>query len=431
MIGDTNLSRNVLPAFTMTEGTSVVDTANQYVERYFLDGDESAESWKYKYDSVTMRLMDELPGESFVSTNARYEWNEFTRLETGSVLEADINASVQYLKLEDPGIVNVGFDLVSIATNEHMLVLEVDLDSGLDGGTNVKVKRGQYGTVATAHTAGEAFVASGSWMGEKDIPREGQGTGPGLSQYNLVSLYGRTYSVTRLREGMMIRGGWGQLERERFFNIYALRREVAFSALFGPRWVEDAGSRGILYRTGGISHFVKSNVIQLGTDGTRHSWEVINGIARNLFAADASGPKKVALCGRNAFMAYKKLAREGGVSSSPVEQDAVKLGMDDFNVETDHGPIRFVLAEHDLPINRNYQLGDWMFILDPDHIRKGTVKGFESEILATDVQERLQQFTVRTDAVVGSMALAVKFEDCHAIVKGAPQHFLNRSNMLS
>lgn len=429
-MSDSNLSRNMLPAFTQTEATSITDLANQYVERYFLDGDPSAEQWKYKYDSVSMRLLDAVGGPSFVSTNARYEWNEFSRLETGTVLEVGVNSSAEYLKLEDPGIVNVGFDLTSVATNEHMLVLEVDLDSGLAGGTNVKVRRGQYGSVATAHTAGEAFVASGSWMGEKDIPREGMGTGPGLSQYNLVSLYGRTYSVTKMREGMVIKGGWGQLERERFFNIYALRREVAFATLFGPRWVQDGGDRGIIYRTGGISHFVKSNVYQLGTDGTRHSWEVINGVARNIFAADASGPIKIALCGRNAFMAYKRLARELG-KDSPIAEDAVKLGLDDFIIETDHGPIRMVLAKDDLPINRNYQLGDHMFILDPEHIRKGTVAGFENEVLATDVQERLQQFTVRTDAVVGSMALGVMFEDTHAIVKGAPAHFLNRSNMLN
>ena len=427
MLLDSNLRRNELPATTLTEATSVADLANQYRERHFIDGDSSAENWKYEYDSVTLRLMDELGGPSFVAGNPRYEWNEFSRLETGTVLEATVNSSAEYLKVEDPGVVNVGQDLFSPSTGEHMLVVERDLDAGLAGSTNLKVQRGKYGTIATAHNAGEALVASSAFMGEKDIPREGTGTGPGLAQYNFISLYGRTYSVTNLNNATMIRGGWGQLERERFFNIYALRREVGHSLLFGPRWVEDAGSRGVLYRCGGISHFVKSNVIQLGTDGTRHSWEVLDGIARNIFAADASGPSKVALCGRNAFMAYKKLARE---MVSPVEEDAVKLGLEDYVVNTDHGPIRFVLAKHDLPINANYQMGDYMFILDPMHIRKGTVAGFESEVLVPDVQEKLQQFTIRTDAVVGSVSLAVKHEDCHAIVKGAPKHFLNRTAML-
>lgn len=426
MIFPNNLRRNELPAITQTEGTSVLDLANQFRERYFLDADPSLERWKYRYDSVVMQILDTVGGPSFTSTQPRYEWNEMSRFEVGTTLEVEINTSAEYLKLKDPGIANVGQDIFCAATGEYMLVIERDMANGLSGDTNIRVKRAQYGTVAASHAAGASFIAQAAYMGERDIPRDGTGTQPGLSQYNLISLYGRTYSATRLNDNTVIRGEWGQMERERFFNLYALRREVAYSLLFGPRWVESAGDRGPLYRCGGISHFVKSNVVQLGDESSNQSWEVFNGIARNVFAADASGSMKIALNGRLAFRNYKELAREHG-RLSPTQEGAIQLGEESYVIDTDDGPIRMVLAKNDLNQTADYQLGDWTFILDPQNIRRGTVAGFESEVIVPDVQEKKQGITINEDAIVGSVALAVMFEDTHAIIKGAPAHFLNRA----
>jgi len=416
-----NLSRSELPAITLTDAISVADLSNQYRERFFLD-DISTVEYLNSYDSVVMRFLDLVGNGGVSATSPKIEWTEVSRLETASPLEVAINSSAEYIKLEDPGIANVG-QLLFVVGGEVMVVRERSLTNGLSGSTNLRVYRAQQGTTATAHAAGTSFIAGPALMGEKDVPMKGTGTMPGLSQYNFGCLVGRTYDVTRLNQNTVIRGGWGQLEMERAMNMYALRRECGQMAMWGKRWVEDAGTRGPLYQSGGLDYFIKSNVLQLENDPSRHTWEILDSFFYNLFNFDASSNQKIALVGRDLFFAHKKLAREMG-RYDEVASDAAKLGEQSYVFNSDYGVIRYELADHDLPSNPKYNLGEFGFFIDPANVVSGNLAGF-SPIggfeLIPDIQEKRQGITLREDAVVGSFWLAPKFEQTHGIIRGAPK----------
>lgn len=426
---NTNLTRSALPAVTLTDAISVADLSNQYRPRFFLD-DMAEISWLNNYDSPIMRLLDVVGAGGIVASQPKIEWTEASRLQTASPLESAIaSTTAEYIKLEDPGIANVG-QFVYVPGGEWMEVIERDLANGLSGGTNLKVKRGALGTSATTHSAGVPFLASAQFMGEKDIPREGTGTMPGKSQYNFATIYAKTYNVTRLNDTTVIQGGWGQLEKERLLNMFALRVEIGQGLYFSPRYVENLGSRGPRYVSGGLSSYIKSNVLNLDSEPSKHTWENLDAFFQNLFRHDASSGSKIALVGRDLFFAHKKLAREM-VRLEMADSSAVALGDQDFVFNSEYGPVRYILADRDLPQNRNYNLGSWGFFLDPANVRSGTLTDFGSMQLVPDIQERRQAIMLREDAIVGSIWVAPMHEVTHGIIRGAPKALtVNRAELL-
>ena len=412
-ITNTNLTRSALPAVTLTDAISVADLSNQYRPRFFLDS-MSQISWLYEYDSPMMRLLDVTGSGGIVATQPKIEWTEASRLQTASRLATALDASTTTVVLEDAGIANVG-QFIYAPGGEWMEVTARTL------GTNtLTVVRGALGTRATTHAQYASFVASAQFMGEKDIPREGTGTMPGKSQYNFATIYAKTYSATRLNDNTIIEGEWGQLEKERILNMYALRVEVGQALYFSPRYVDNVGSKGPRYVSGGLTQFIKSNVLNLDKEPARHSYEVLNAFYENLFRPDASSGSKISFDGRDAFFAYKRIAREQNRLDASSE-DAVKLGEQDFVFQSEYGPVRHVLADMDLPSNRNYGLGDWSFVVDPANLRSGTLTDFGSMQLVPDIETPRQRIMVKEDAVVGSIWIAPQHEQTHGIIRGAPK----------
>lgn len=413
-ISNPNLTRSALPAVTLTDAISVSDLSNQYRTRFFLD-DMSQISWLYGYDSPQMRFLDNVGTGGIVATQAKIEWTEASRLQTASRLATALSdTTTTSVVLEDAGIANIG-QFIYTPGGEWMEVSARDLTTN-----TVTVVRGSLGSTATTHAQYTSFLASAQFMGEKDVPREGTGTMPGKSQFNFATIYAKTYNVTRLNDTTVIEGGWGQLEKERILNMFALRTEVGQALYFSPRFVEDLGSRGPRYVSGGYSSFIKTNVMNLDTAPVRYSWDALNGFFENLFRPEASSGSKVGFAGRDAFFAYKKIAREQDrcMDSS---KDAVKLGEQDYVIQSEYGPVRMVLADHDLPSNRNYGLGDFVFVVDPANIRSGTLTDFGSMQLVPEIQEKKQGIMIREDAIVGSIWLAPQHEVTHGIIRGAPK----------
>lgn len=410
----TNLTRSEMPAVTLTDAISVADLDNQYRPRFFLN-DMADIEWLNNYDSPIMRLLDIVGSGGIVATQPKIEWTEASRLQTASPLATAISStSATSVVLEDAGIANVG-QFIYRPGGEWMEVTARNLSTN-----TLTVVRGAFGTAPTTHAVGAQFLASPQFMGEKDIPREGTGTMPGLSQFNFASIYARTYSATRLNNGTVIEGAWGKLEKERILNMFALRVELGQSLYFSPRYVENLGSRGPRYVSGGLSQYIKSNILNLENDPSKHTWENLDAFFQNLFRHDASGSSKIALCGRDLFFAHKKIAREMGREDS-VSADAAKLGEMDYVFQSEYGPIRYVLADKDLPSNPNYGLGAWGFFLDPANVASGTLTDFGSMQLVPDIQEKRQGIMIKEDAVVGSVWVAPKHEQTHGIIRGAPK----------
>jgi len=416
-INNPNLTRSLMPAVTTTEAISIADRANNFRPVEWLD-QYGEIAWLNRWDSAVLRALEAI-GFSDPINQPKFEWIESSKLFTATTLEDAADASTQFLKLADPGIVNKGKFLYS-PMGEWMEVVAVDLNNGLAGGTNVQVVRGAVGTVATAHPAGETMIASVQVLGEKDIPRIDVGTMPGLSQYNLATVFAKTFATTRAAQNTTVVGDWGKLDKERAFAMAKARVEIGQAIYFQPRYFENNSTLGPRYFTGGISHFVKSNVLNLDNEPSRHTWDNLDQFFHNLFRHEASSGSKVMFSGADLFHAHKRLAREMG-RLGEISSDAVKLGDQDFTFDTEYGQVRYTLARNDLPQNPPYNLGGWGFALDLANIKSGTYLnyGFMGEY--TDIQEKRQAIQIREDAMVGSLWLAPYHEATHGIIRGAPR----------
>lgn len=416
-INNPNLTRSAMPALTTTEAISITDRANNYRPVSWLD--EYGEiAWLNRMDSPILRAL-EANGFSEVQMQPKFEWIEASKLFTASLLDTAINSSTQYLKLADPGIVNKGKFLYAPG-GEWMEVLEMDLNNGLSGGTNVKVTRGYAGTVATAHSAGATMIASVQVMGEKDIPRVDVGTMPGLSQYNFVTVFGKEWSSTRAANFTEVKGDWGTSNKEQAIQTAKMRMELGQSIFWQPRFFENNATLGPRYFTGGFSNFIKSNVLNLDNDPSRHTWDNLGQFFQNLFRHEASSGQKVGFVGADLFHAHKRIAREMG-RLGEVAPDAVKLGEQDFTFNTEFGDVRYTLARNDFPQNPPYNLGGYGFFLDMPNVRSGTYLNYGFTGFYEDLEDRRQRIQIKSDAVVGSYWLAPYFEATHGIIKGAPK----------
>lgn len=427
-ISNPNLTRNALPAITMTEATSVLDKSNQYRQPLYLD-DEGNLKYLNEYMSPVMNLLEEVGSGGRVVDTPIFYFTEASRLETATNLEVAISDTTgQYIKLVDPGIANVG-QTIYRPFGEKMIVLERVFDNSLSGGTNVKVTRGAHNTIATTHAAGTSFLAAPQFMAEKDIPREGTGTQPGNSQWNCITMYAKSWTSTRLNNSASIVGGWGQRDTEKFFQAYALRRELGQAVIFNTRSVSDTVN-GPLYIGGGFVDSIKTNVLALDTEPSRHTWESLDQFYDNLFRHDASSGGKVCLAGRDLFYGHQRIAIETA-RMEKVSDAYAKLGDQDYVFNTKHGPVRYVLADKDFPSNSRYGLGDVGIVIDPKNIESGTHSAFPAFTYIPDIQEKKQGVTVVEDCLLGSIWLAVRHEGTHGIFKGAPKaHTSVRSEIL-
>lgn len=417
-ISSPNLTRSALPVITMTEGLSVLDKSNQYRQPLYLDG-EGELKYLNEYMSPVMNFLDEVGSGGRVVDAPVFHFTEASRLETATNLETAISStSAEYIKVVDPGIANVG-QTIYRPFGEKMIVLERVFDNSLSGGTNMKVTRGAHNTVATTHAAGTSFIAAPHFMAEKDIPREGTATLPGSSQWNCITMYSRSWSTTRLNNAASIVGGWGQRDQEKFFQAYALRRELGQAMIFNTRSVSNT-SRGPLYIGGGFVDSIKTNVLALDTEPSHHTWESLDQFYDNLFRNDASSGAKVCLAGRDLFYGHQRIAYE----ESRLEKTSdglAKLGDMDYVFNTKHGPVRYVLADKDFPSNSRYNLGDVGIVLDPKNVESGSHSAFPAFTYIPDIQETKQGVTVVEDCLIGSIWMAVRHEGTHGIFKGAPK----------
>lgn len=419
-ISNPNLTRSEMPALTVTDAIGVQHQDNAFRRREWLEGFGQIDFLNDYKDSAIMRLLEVLPN-SVVQT-PKYEWIEASRLESMTRLAASVNSSATTLTVEDAGICNKG-QILFVAGGEQMEVVSRDLTAN-----TVEVIRGSLSTVATAHSAGDAIQATPQYMGETDEPLPGTGTMPGKPNYNFVTVFGVTWKSTRMGDNSVVEGEWGKIEKEQLIQMLTLRQMVGRSLYWSPRHYENLGSRGPRYVSGGLAHFIKDNVLALDNDPSKHTWANLAPFFDNLFRHEASSGQKIALVGRDLFHAHKAVATEMSRLGEP-SSDAAKLGEADYVFETHYGPVRYTLADKDLP--QRAGLGGTGFFIDPAHLRGGTFQDFGLMSVYPHIETTKQGLMQREDAAIGSVWLAPRHPGCHGIIQGAPRQLtVERSELL-
>lgn len=418
-----NMIRVEYPYKTTTQALSVFDKANQYRPLYWLDAPNQIDWLNQTDNGVLLTLLEMLPYDERPVNQPIVYWTEASRLDISSPLVVAATANDTVLKLEDPRIVGVGNLLVFPADGEVVRVVDTNYDLSNTGPTwqnsasivgNIKVERGVGNTAKLAKNAGTIAVALPKFLAEQEDLKPGIGQVPGLSQYQYISVVGQTWKVTKRQQESLVYDNWGQLERAQIESILDLRRKLGKALLFAPRFTEDRGADGQLYVSGGITTFIKTNVLDLGTHASNHTWEIYDEFFWNLFRADASSQEKTMITGETMYGTMLKMARAmQSLDRQPYWEPSLKA--DAFSFVTSEGHRVNVIKDR-FGLAANEGLADWAFVLDMAHISGLQAEGFPFQLVQNLQDNRSVQ--VREDGYWGSFGIVVKHESCHGIIRG-------------
>lgn len=425
------MNRALLPYKTTTEALSVFDNANQYRPLFWLDAPSQID-WLNRVDNgLLLSLLEMLPYDGREVDQPYVNWTEDSRLDIGTKFTVAATSTDTVLKVMDPYIVGIGNFLVSTADGEVMRVTDINYDLSKTGATwqnaatvvgNLKVERGIGGTNRVAKSADGYLVALPKFLAEEEDLKIGVGSTPGLKQFQYLSVVGETIKVTKRQQESMVYENWGQLERAQIEAVLNIRRKVGKAILFAPRMTEDRGSDGQLYVAGGITTFIKSNVLDLGAVSSNHTWSIFQEFFYNLFRADASSPEKTLIAGESMYSTFLKMARAGGwIDQNP--QMAPVLNVDSFSFVTDEGHRVNVLKDR-FGLAANEGLSDFAVALDLAHLQGLSAKGFPWAWVQNLQDPRSVQ--VREDGYWGSFAPIVKHESTHGIIRGGVGRIVNQ-----
>lgn len=414
-IQNPNMTRQDFPHLTTDAAVNMFDRDSQYQELEWLNG-EGVPEWLYRDDSVMNKVLEMVSSNARTHDNPVIYWTEMSRLESATQTTADVNNSATTIPVVDGGLFAEGMHLYAPETGEWMNVTD-------RSGNNVTVTRGALGTTAVALPEGSSVFAMAQYIPEIGEPKPGVSKQPGERQYNFVSVFGETFAVSHMKNNARIRGGWGQLPEVTLQQWASLRRRAGFAMIHAPRFTEMTSNEGQRYVSGGVRHYIKSNIFPIGSDSSALTWENYNDFLRNAFAADASSNQKLQLTGPKLYRSMQRSAREAGAIQD--QYWSPTLGADTFTASVDGGTISIVEAKYDLPEQANYQLGDWAIGLDIANMQSGYLKGFEWKVVP-EIQTDIQGIMQRKDAIVGSSSVVLMHEQTHYMIKGAPDRNVKR-----
>lgn len=424
------MQRQEYPYRTTTEAISVFDNDNQYRPLFWLDAPNQIDWLNRQDNGLSLTLLEKLPYDERPVNQPYVQWTEDTRLDISSPLTVLATATDTVLKLDDPKFVGIGNFLVFPDDGEVVRVTDANYDLSQTGATwknaanvvgNIKVERGIGNTAKIAKVAGAYAVALPKFLAEEEDLKLGVGQMPGLKQFQYVSVVGQTWKVTKRQQESMVFDNWGQLERAQVESILDLRRKLGKAILFAPRFTEDRGSDGQLYVGGGIAHFIKSNVLDLGTLASNHTWDIYSDFFWNLFRADASSQEKTMIAGETMYATMLKMARAMTLDRAPYWEPA--LMTDAFSMVTDEGKRINVLKDR-YGLAANEGLADWAFVLDLANLSGLQAQGFPFALLQNLQSPRSVQ--IREDGYWGSFAPVVKHESTHGIIRGGTGRTVNQ-----
>lgn len=407
-----NMSRAQYPYSTVDSAISVFDNSNLYRPLAWLDAVNELD-WLNELDNGQMlTLLEHLPSDGMELTNPRVNWTELERLESATTLSASASSSATSLTLVDPYVAVVGSFLVTPADGEVMEVTAINYTTGV-----ATVTRSRGGTTAVAKAAGDAVLVLPSYMAEKSGVRGGMGQYPGEPMYNYISIASQSLEVTKMQDNSDVYDNWGQIPRAQVETVLSFRRKLGFALYFAARDTYLTSDEGQMYIGGGAMHFIKSNVLDLGSKAGNANWITLNDFFEGTFVADASSQEKSMWCGQDLYRMLLRFARENNrLDTAPYFEDQI-FKTDTFTISTEEGHrVNVFLDKYGLKSGTPYYLGDWGFVFDLAHIKGGHFKGMQAQWFQ-NIQDNDNVMT-RKDAYFQSWALVMKHESTHGLIRG-------------
>lgn len=416
-----NMSRAEFPYSTVDAAVSVFDNDNIYRPLAWADAVGEIE-WLNELDNGQMlTLLEHLPSTGQTFTNPRINWTEMERMESATTLSAAIAAaSTTTMTLVDPYVVVAGSFCVFPADGEVVEVTEVNYSTRV-----ATIVRGRGQTTASAKAAGDGVIVLPSYMAEKSGLRDGTGQYPGEPMYNYISIASQSLSVTKMQNASTIYDNWGQVPRAQIETLLSFRRKLGFALYFSPRDTYATANEGQMYIGAGAMHFIKSNILDLGTKPGAANWPTLRDFFDSLFEADASSQEKSMWCGEALYRTILMFARQFNLMESTPYFDSAIFKTDTFTFTTETGNrVNVFKDKYGLKAGAPYFLGDWGFIFDLAHIGAGHFEGMEGQWFQ-NVQDN-DDVMVRKDAYFQSWVLIMKHESCHGMIRGGVDRTVQR-----
>lgn len=415
-----NMSRAQYPYTTVDSAISVFDNSNLYRPLAWLDAVNELD-WLNQLDNGQMlTLLDHLPSDGMELTNPRINWTELERLESATTLSATVSSSATSMTLTDPYVVVVGSFVVFPADGEVCEVTAVNYTTKV-----ATITRSRGGTTAVAKASGDAVIVLPSYMAEKSGVKDGTGQYPGEPMYNYISIASQSFSVTKMQDNTDMYDNWGQIPRAQVETVLSFRRKLGFALYFAARDTYLTADSGQMYIGGGAIHYIKSNVLDLGSRAGNANWITINDFFESLFVSDASSQEKSCWVGQNLYRMLLRFARENNrLDTAPYFEDQI-FRTDTFVISTEEGHrVNVFLDKYGLKSGEPYYLGDWGFCFDLAHIRGGHFKGMQAQWFQ-NIQDN-DDVMVRKDAYFQSWAMVMKHESCHGLIRGGIDRSVQR-----
>lgn len=411
------MQRVALPYTTVTTGLSVFDTDNQYRPRLWLDAEGEIDWLQQEDNGLLLTLIERFaPNAGKPLTEPVFWWTEDSRLDIHTTLTATSTSTDTTLDLADSRLVSVNTFLFSPADGEVMKVTAVDHATKV-----ATVTRGYNGTARVAKVAGDKVIAMASYMAELSDPQAGNGRVPGDPVWNCVSVVAETFKVSKMQQNSIMTGNWGKVEKAVIDTMLNVRRQVGKALMFNARGTTATANDGQEYISNGVYHYIKSGLLDLGSQNSNLTWPVLNDWLESRFDQDASSQTKELICGLWLFKAIQRMYRDTGRNEMPYFEPA--LGVRVYPITTDGGyTVNVMLDKYGLGVNEG--LGDWGFLLDMAHVEGAHYNGMDFQWLQ-NIQDN-KSVMYREDAYLGSFSLVLKHENTHGVIRGAATPIVNR-----
>lgn len=270
-------------------------------------------------------------------------------------------------------------DLLLVETSDATTV-EIVRVNGVASDTTFDVIRAQAGTSAAAIPDNTYLTRIGSVFSEGSTSPSVSARNP-TKRTNYLQIFKTAYEITRTASKTRTRTGDPiKNDKKRRMFDHAVNMELAF--MFGKPY-ETTGTNGKPLRmTGGLRHFISSNVTVFSTTPTETTF--LNAVTPVFDFDGGAGNERIIFAGNGALTSLNKLAKSGMQVRT---DEVVKLyGMQLQRWIVPQGT--FLLKTHPL-MNTHGRYTNSMFVLDPSALkyRYLTDTTFQDNIQANDADE--------------------------------------------
>ncbi|NCC59976.1 MAG: hypothetical protein EOM12_03360 [Verrucomicrobiae bacterium] len=415
---------------TAPSALSVFDFDNHFRVQQWDDRPESIRMIQQENDAQLLTLLDRLPQSTRELTNPIIRWRIDTRLNEYTSLNRAVTASDTYIDLADSYIVRAGSGLLFPSSGAQMMVDDVDDDysegwtNAAGNACNVKVDRTKLGGPQVAIAVGAEARAMAAYMGELSEPRESTTTTPGDPVYNFIALQSIYFTMSKMQLEAAMLGGWGTYPKEMENAMFRMRNTQQTSMFFQYRatWYDEDERQ--VYIGNGLLPQLNDYVIDIGFNGNKLTWPILNDTIELTFDSKLSSTRKTAFFGKALYRDALKTARAMGRIADEGKGETYydpDLGSMMFTLSTDQGNMVDIHLEK---YSLNAGFAYWGFVLDQANLGSGYYRGLQNQVIP-DIQN--PRAILRKDtALLNSWVLNVFDPSTMCIFRGGTDSITNR-----